>query len=245
MRTQMLCFAFVCLMASGCGDNTMTAATLDLAQAAALPDLTVPTTSAQGVITDDGATIAPLMGAMVCPYPSHTPCVSTDATGMFNLSGLPLSGAAFTIEKAGFYTGLWTFPPSTGAPYAISPQLVATSGDRYLTASGKTQDSSKGFITVFVHDGNGAQLTGATLALSPSAGDGPIYFDATVTPPKVLTSTGHGFIFFMNVPAASYTVTATAAGKTCNSTLGVLSGANAATVPVVAGDRTAIGFVCQ
>ena len=58
--------------------------------------------------------------------------------------------------------------------------------------------------------------TGATVSFAPGAGDGPFYMNDDLDLDASLTATAEpGLGIFANVPAGTYTVTASHPGSTC------------------------------
>jgi hypothetical protein len=206
-----------------------------------------------------GAAATPLAGVKVCAYPmASIPCVTTDATGVFVLPGLPAATpVAITLDKDGYRS-------------LLAPVLMATSHDETAEpiSMTKTTDpdppigkaidwTGKGQVEFFVL-GQGAFLVdagpegdpGAMVTLAPMSGDGPFFitdqntFDASAK--TLIDALGAAY----NLPAGSYSLTFADATHDCEPLVAGFGGwgypgaAHEVTFPIVAGYTTIVGEYC-
>jgi hypothetical protein len=206
-----------------------------------------------------GAVATPLAGVNVCAYQmASIPCVTTDATGVFVLPGLPsATPVALTIDKDGYRS-------------LIAPVLMTASHDETAEpiSMTKTTDpdppigkaidwTGKGQVEFFVL-GQGAILVdagpegdpGAVVTLAPMSGDGPFFvtdqntFDASAK--TLIDALGAAY----NLPAGSYSLTFADATHDCEPIVAGFGGwgypgaMHAVTFPIVAGYTTIVGEYC-
>jgi hypothetical protein len=167
----------------------------------------------------EGATVG------VAEGPGTTTTVAADGTFAFDVpSGGP---ASFTLVQAGFH-------PNQSAAIEVGADGIAMLGfqspaeEAFTTLANivrVTPDPGKCQISTTVsrsgtepYGGDGLGVEGATAALDPPAGDGPIYFayaGGTIYPDRSLVATSlDGGVIFANVPVGEYTMTAAKAGAT-------------------------------
>ena len=169
-------------------------------------------------LTLEGATV----GIAEAPGGATT-TVAADGTFAFDVpSGGPTS---FTLVQPGFH-------PNQSATIDVGAAGIAMLGfqspaaeafDTLANIVRVTPDPAKCQISTTVsragtepYGGDGLGEPGATAALDPPAGDGPIYFayqGGTIYPDRTLTTTSlDGGVIFANVPVGEYTMTATKSG---------------------------------
>jgi hypothetical protein len=133
----------------------------------------------------DGGT-DPIAGALACVYQQPSiPCATTGANGVFTLRGLPTtSDVVVEVTHPGFRPVLRPIEtastPMDGTAFPISLR----SNDADDSVLPVTLDwSGKGVVTFFaiapLPDGGGVTFggdPGATVGLTPDAGDGPYFF---------------------------------------------------------------------
>lgn len=163
--------------------------------------------------------------ATVCILNNPTPCVSTDGSGDFTFQVPSLPGADLAVEIAApGYLGVTSLAAepaeSVGTTATIFPADITLLTDPEATtmlgSAGFTYPGSGGFLQLRLSGDTAADLSGATVSMSPPAGTGPIYVDVDGNPNASLTSsTTNGYAELGNVPAGQYSLTASAAGKTC------------------------------
>ena len=197
-------------------------------------------------------------------------CVTTDKAGHFSLGDLPAATElVLVLEKEGYTPALKpikTTYEDIAVPRPITMSKVADVPTNLgFDVDTKGAGSLDFFVVVLPQDdgSGGGPLPGATVALSPGAERGPVYFATPDVLDPTLTATlsfGGNFELrtttsgrFFNVPPGDYTVTFTAPPKyTCttfsapNEFFGFpLADALAVHVPVRAGYNTAnIGVSC-
>ncbi len=172
----------------------------------------------------DGATVS------VLEQPEFS--VTSDADGHFVFESLPPgSTATFRIERDGFpiaHTKTFTLPESGELPQVTFQVPDDTLFDALATLLMLEVDPSACQIVSTVtrvgkslYD-EGAHGEGeALVTIDPPlpAEHGPIYFNEMVIPDPTLTeSSEDGGVLFVNVPPGTYTMTATKAGVTFEST---------------------------
>jgi hypothetical protein len=189
----------------------------------------------------------PLAGASVCLLDRPSVCATTDANGSYSLTGLAATGSGLLASTSGYVNGLWPFSP-TGNMTGISIYLRSTTRVGTLVSqAGATWDGTTGAIHFLTRDGSGNLLAGVTIAVD--AGGKAAYFnngtlDATLT---ATTALGEGYVFGLG--AATVNVTFTSPNRVCahsgvDGWTPTASGATAG-VPIVNGDITFAGAVCQ
>lgn len=200
---------------------------------------------ASGTVVE-AAGAAPLAGARVClPDAPAVPCATTDANGAYQIQ-LPAwttdLDLAVNVTAAGHlgFTGLthqttngvvWFSQISLMDDAAATARLQAQAGFAY-PAPGKA------FVLLSVFRASGGAVTGATAALSPASGSGPVYAQPSGTlDPTLAATTTNGYLLFGGVTPGKLSITV--AGVPC--TPRALSvGAWAASTPsTVAGEAAA------
>ncbi|MEO8552440.1 MAG: hypothetical protein ABI678_20825 [Kofleriaceae bacterium] len=167
----------------------------------------------------EGATVS------IAESPSITTTVAADGTFAFDVpSGGPTS---FTLVQDGFH-------PNQSATIEVGSAGIAMLGfqspaeEAFNTLANivrVTPDPDRCQISTTVSrtgtepfGGDGLGEAGATAALDPPAGDGPIYFayaGGTIYPDRSLVATSlDGGVIFANVPVGEYTLTAAKPGFT-------------------------------
>jgi len=170
----------------------------------------------------EGATVS------IAESPSITTSVAADGTFAFDVpSGGP---ASFTLVHPGFH-------PGQSATLDVGADGIAMLGfqspteeafDTLANIVRVTPDPGGCQISTTIsragtepYGGDGLGEEGATAALDPPAGDGPIYFayaGGTIYPDRSLVATSlDGGVIFANVPVGEYTLAATKAGTTFSS----------------------------
>ncbi len=205
-----------------------------------------------------------LAGVSVCVYQNRAiPCVTTDANGIFTISGLPASSEiALTFHREGYVPVLTAIAtPNTnidGLSGAGSPLLMASS-----TASSMTpvviDVSNKGLVTVVaVIPGASGKPTdatgdvGAKINLSPMTGNGPYFLDQTnaAIVPSATSMVYEGAVYF-NLDPGDYEITIDDPDHSCSplspiiGLYGYPAPPTSVKFPIVAGYSTsAVGFYC-
>jgi hypothetical protein len=205
-----------------------------------------------------------LAGVSVCVYQNTAiPCVTTDANGMFTISGLPaVSDIALTFRRDGYVPVLTAIAtPNTdidGLSGAGSPLLMASSTVPSMTPV-SIDIANKGSVTVVaVIPGSSGRPTdstgdvGAKISLSPMTGNGPYFLDQTNTAivPSATSMVYEGAVYF-NLDPGDYAITIDDPDHRC-SPLSPLVGLygypappTSVKFPIVAGYSTsAVGFYC-
>jgi hypothetical protein len=205
-----------------------------------------------------------LAGVSVCVYQNAAiPCVTTDANGIFTISGLPaVSNMALTFHRDGYVPVLTAIAtPNTdidGLSGAGSPLLMTSS-----TVPSKTpvpvDIATKGVVTVIaIIPGSSGRPTdstgdvGAKISLSPMTGNGPYFLDQTNTAfvPSATSMVYEAAVYF-NLDPGDYEITIDDPNHSC-SPLSPLLGLygypappTSVKFPIVAGYGTsAVGFYC-
>ncbi len=152
---------------------------------------------------------------------------TTDADGRFAFEGLPGGAAAtFVFEAIGYpltSTKTFTLPTMGEAVERVTFQVPDDATyDLLATVVNVVPDPSTCQIASTVtrvgksiYDEGAHGEAAATVAIDPPlpAEHGPIYFNAQVIPQLDLTETSEdGGVLFVNVPAGTYTITATKPG---------------------------------
>jgi hypothetical protein len=153
---------------------------------------------------------------------------TTDADGLFRLDGLPADGEVTLVLTAQDYvliqTGTLavaggdlervTFQAVHDAIFALLADMLAVTPDPATCQIATTVTR----VGKSLYDEGAHGEAGATVTIDPPlAGnaEGPIYFDASVLPDRMLTETSEdGGVIFVNVPPGRYVLTATKAGVT-------------------------------
>jgi len=171
-------------------DGRLPGATVSVVEA---PDRTT-TTAIDGHFAIDGFAEGAVV-TFALQFPDHHPI----QTGTFTVGTEPLERVTFQVVHDAIYAQLaemLTITPDE----AGSCQIVTT-----VTRVGRS-----------LYDEGAHGEAGATVTLDPPlAGEGPIYFNASVLPVRAETATTEdGGVLFINVPPGQYTLTATKAGMT-------------------------------
>jgi hypothetical protein len=173
-----------------------------------------------GVVLDQNDLGVP--SAMVCVlHHPEIPCATTSSTGGYNI-GLPdLAGDQIAIEfTAANFLGqvLLEQEPATGnmawpteVPLTMTVDAMTTLG----TEAGFAFPGTGGFLELRVAGNSPTPLTGATATIAPAVGSA-VYAGSDNTPMPALTSTtASGYVFFGDLPAGLYEVTANAGSASC------------------------------
>lgn len=183
-----------------------------------------------------GSDQSPIDGGQVCLLHSSVACTTTDGSGQWQLEVPLTDGPTITTYSggSGYLPGAflgyslgdqvtWASSVYLDTTAAAASSLSADAGFAYPNGSG-------GFLEVRVSV-NGTSGSGATIAIAPAAGAGPVYSDGSGAFMPGLTSTAPlGYAIFGNLPADTYDVTASVPGGSCS--VGSATGSN----PLVAGD---------
>jgi hypothetical protein len=134
---------------------------------------------------DGGGGPPPVVGVQVCIYQNTAiACQTSDQNGQFTLTGLPVrTNIAVTLNKAGYLPVLIPVQTaSTDMDGRSNPIYMAPSTtDPYAPVT--VDWTNKGQVNIFAlgasptGDSNFVGEPGATLSLSPAAGDGPFFLD--------------------------------------------------------------------
>jgi len=119
-------------------------------------------------------------------------------TGTLTVGSAPIERVTFQVVHEAIYANIADMLGITPEPSKC--QIVTT-----VTRVGKS-----------LYDEGAHGEAGATVTISPPlAGEGPIYFNASVLPQRGLTETSEdGGVLFLQVPPGEYTLTATKTGVT-------------------------------
>jgi hypothetical protein len=164
-----------------------------------------PTANLAGMVYEYQASgyQAPIPGAKVCVVGEPSiDCANTDMFGKYELRGAPIGETAVVFSAESFTSSVATVTLDADAELS---QRLATHNDLLLlsAAAGVTLKAGTGLIVPQFYG-----LAGATVSISPSKGDGPVYFNAENVPDPSLTSTTKsGLVAFGNLPPGEYTVT--------------------------------------
>jgi hypothetical protein len=222
------------------------------------------TVSVSGVVVDfstadatknfDATKYPALAGVEVCVYlNTSVPCVTTDATGKYDLPGVPVGPTLYLSYKKTNYTPDLYAVTATAGQNIQAPALLLTTvayTNSFGTQGGAAVDATRGTIlfgattlgpssTPF-HEMFGTTelfyLQGFKATISPAATVGPVFTSAAWVPDPALTqSSAAGWGFFQATPG-DYTLTISHPGFTCGTT----------TTKVVAGYATTyVGVLCS
>jgi hypothetical protein len=169
-----------------------------------------------------------LPGATVSLIERPELTATTAADGHFEIDGLDVdSEATMTLQLTNYHqiqTG--TIKLGSDGATQVTFQVVHDAIYALLANNlGVVPDDTKCQIATTVgnvgsslyNSGPGGE-PGATVTLTPPAGDGPIYFTASTVPDRTLTeTTTDGGVLFLQVPPGDYVMTASKAGATFSS----------------------------
>jgi hypothetical protein len=181
-----------------------------------------------GAITDTNS--KPIAGAMICvlDHPD-IPCATTDGSGAYQIHAPDLQGAQIAVEAtATGYLGevsLQTEPVDANGfhitewPSKIFLPTTAMASAQLGTQAGFTfPGTGTGFLLMSVHGATAGVSVGATVAISPTAGKGPVYWDTNGPNPSLGATTSDSGVSFGDLPPGRYSITATAPQRTCTVT---------------------------
>jgi len=170
-----------------------------------------------------------LAGVEVCLYGNTAaPCATTDASGKYSIVGVPSGTVTFSYKKAGYQSVLYptAYPGSLGALFMLTTSAYST----WLAKAGASIDPTKGEIlfgagtTVAAPGATLSEMfgpttyyyaSGYTVALSPAAALGPVYFSPAVEPDPALTSASAAGTGLLQVLPGAYSLTFTDPMLTC------------------------------
>jgi hypothetical protein len=206
------------------------------------------------------STAKPVAGAQVCIYGDSSTCVMTGDDGVFRMQNLPpYTNIVLSIQKSGYWPALRAIQTAKTDMDGTDLAIGLTSTATPISPPGEHVDLvTKGLVTVFsigpLPDGGssgfGADF-GASLTLSPDAGDGPFFpRDNGTWDPDASSLVGTA-ADYLNVPAGTYEVTIHDSLHDCApitfpfGRYGFPSGPTTVKFPVVAGYVTGpVGFFC-
>lgn len=192
-------------------------------------------------------------------------CVTTDADGNFEITGLePNTPILLLFEKDGYATQAIAADIGEADIMRPVPLRLAAQADgggaNFGWDPSVTQDSGKGMlsavaVTAAAGDGGGQTgngfdwTTGVSFEVTPTEGNGPFYVDIDEQWVDGADSTQGGWgAWFLNLSPREYTVTAMSPTMTCSAAGGGFGWAQddgSAKAPVLAGVTTqAIVFLC-
>lgn len=190
----------------------------------------------------------PVQSIDVCVHDAQPEnCQDTDANGHVTLE-VPI-GEDLIITYGTALSNFRTHALALGADAIASGTTVNTGAllesiaSYMFTSLGIEDDSTKGHIV-----GVAVNTQGATAAIAPSSGQGPIYADAQGNPDLTLNETSSsGAFLFVNVDPGEVELSVDYTGGSCTHQMGHEgSAANATPVPVQAGWLTvASAFGCN
>ncbi len=164
----------------------------------------------------------PVGSAMVCVlHHDEIPCQITAANGTYVMQLPELAGddIAIQVTADGFLGDvLLDEEPAQGVswPTEIPLEMTPDAIDDLATGAGFTYPGSGGFLEIRVMGGTSGVLTGATAAIAPSSGEGPVYRGSDGTPtPSLIGTSSNGGVIFGNVAAGVYEVTAIGGSAAC------------------------------
>lgn len=157
------------------------------------------------------------------------------------------------MEKQGYQRTLaLTRTGPTDASGAVLTIDSDATIEAYVVASGGTWPmTDKGAIVVSALHRNGdavAAASGATFALSPMTGLGPVYASTgEIADPSLTATTTAGFAKFVDVQPGNVEVTITLPGKTCVEATDPWKGTSTGTLafPVRAATMTQVAGLCE
>lgn len=219
----------------------------------------------RGVGPVDAGAAPPIVGATACVHGMPSiPCATTDATGIFELTGLPSpANLTVTIDQTGYRSLALVLATSgaaiDGVARGTGPLALFKTSDGDPPV-GTTIDWTKGQVEFFaigpgaLSPGSNlpAGVPGATVTLTPAGGFGPVFltdqntFDAGAT--KLIDAIG----FAWNLAAGEYTLTVAAPSNDCEAILNPFtawgypgeSGSHEVKFPILAGYTTLVGEYC-
>jgi hypothetical protein len=210
---------------------------------------------------DASAARAPLAGVSVCVNGmAAIPCATTDATGIFTLTGLvPSTNIVLTATKTGYRSVAAPVTTGTMAMDATTtPFAMSSTTDPDPPFGGAIDWTNKGQVLFFaigmgaiVPDSGPVGDPGAMVSLSPASGTGPVFltdgntFDASA--PSLIDAAGA----FFNVAAGTYALTLSDPTGDCEpisspfAAWGYPATGHKVTFPVLAGYETTVGMYCS
>jgi hypothetical protein len=218
-----------------------------------------PTVSIEGVMVSYPCTeCRGIPSLTICVYNEPLlPCVTTTSSGNFDIYVPANSNTALTFVGNGYDSALMAFSTGPGDQagweIGLSPanEMTALAGALGLPFPA----ASTGFVTTGIavsppgNPNTVIGLVGATTAISPQSGVGPLYQTPTLTPdPSATSTTSSGAAFFGGVTPGEVTVAFTTASGSLSCTPGVGGWVGAApneiTVPVTAGFDSYANVYC-
>lgn len=156
-------------------------------------------------------------GATVCLEGDAASCVTTDSSGAFSLALPTDSDVTVTFSKDDFPTTYMPHHTTTEDLDWTVGMMSWSEADLQATVVDVELDHSLGTLTFGLVDasGQGADVSGVAVSLSPQAGVGPILVDSSGLPSTDLTETGTGFGGWINLPEGDYTVSFDYSGMSC------------------------------
>ena len=193
----------------------------------------------------------PVGDVKVCVKDEPTiPCATTDATGYFILSGVPNDKEVIlTFEKVGYFPAAVHRAKRQVVTYELVYYLMPRAEQStWESKAGYPLDPQMGHVFISVVTESGKPATDASFTITPSAGSGVCYADASLWPDPSLSATcSSGCGVFSNLPAGTYEVQVSHPGSSaCKPSVGWQgSSPSAAKLVVTADTFSAAAFVCE
>lgn len=157
-------------------------------------------------------TTATVVGAAVCLRDNPSLCATTDVDGNFELNDLPDDAKLLiSIDAAGLVPGLRMVRTGDGTQVALGPTGMpstnAISGHQETLMIGHSMGT--GYVAFLVVDADALPVTNIRSYLTPTAGDGPYYFNGLREIDADLTIGTDASGYYYNLPPANYAISAT------------------------------------
>jgi len=142
--------------------------------------------SFSGTVADPDDTTKGLEGWTWCELAKPDNCVTTDATGAFELKGLPANAdVAVAGDKDGIYPILRIFhTTSAGQRSQMEAYFTDQTVADWLDAAGLSEDDSRGLMGLFI-----GGPAGSSISITPESGT-LVYANETVPDPTLTASPG-------------------------------------------------------
>jgi hypothetical protein len=177
-------------------------------------------TNGAGLAGVDGgaaAALGGLPGVKVCVHDMpDIACATTDAKGQFQLLGLPaLANVVLTLDKEGFVPASKSIQTASTDMNVNGSSILMFGATALRPPDGFERLPNTGSVDFFAIGPTDADpnvlaiLSDVGIALSPSKGEGPFFFDGRGVYAPTAKSTAGGFGFYLNLPPGEYTLTFT------------------------------------
>ena len=198
----------------------------------------------------DYASGAIVSDASVCNTATDV-CATTNADGIADFEYIVGESALVTVDAAQYFgaqINIQLSPNEDETPNDLNIAIVGRAAAELVVATAPEEvelgNDQVGHIIAWSSTPSGTNLPGAAFAIDPASGKGPFYFadgniianvsSGAAYAPDASSTSGNGFVQFLEVEPGEYSMTITHEERTCTASYGLPNSDNQATFTVSA-----------